>query len=68
MDADIEGIIEGYDKGEISRRELIVKLAAFSMAMSIGSGRASAEAGSTFRASGLNHIALNTPDVEVSSV
>ena len=65
MHEEIEGIVEEYDRGRISRREMIACLGAFAAAMAVGSKAAAADAG-TFRANGLNHIALNTPDIAVS--
>ena len=65
MHEDIEGIVEDYDRGRISRREMIAYLSAFAAAMAVGSKVVGAEP-STFRANGLNHIALNTPDIAVS--
>ncbi len=65
MHEDIECIVEDYDRGRISRREMIAYLGAFAAAMAVGPKAAGAEA-STFRASGINHIALNTPDIAVS--
>ncbi len=65
MHEDIEGIVEDYDRGRISRREMIAHLGAFAAAMAVGSKAVGAEP-STFRANGLNHIALNTPDIAVS--
>ncbi len=65
MHGDIEGIVEDYDRGRISRREMIAYLGAFAAAMAVGSKAVGAEPG-TFRANGLNHIALNTPDIAVS--
>ena len=65
MHGDIEGIVEDYDRGRISRREMIAHLGAFAAAMAVGSQAVGAEP-STFRANGLNHIALNTPDIAVS--
>ena len=65
MHKEIEGIVEDYDRGRISRREMIAHLGALAAAMAVGSKALAAEP-STFRASGLNHIALNTPDIAVS--
>ena len=65
MHNEIEGIVEDYDRGRITRREMIAHLAAFAAAMTLGSTAVAAEP-STFRAIGLNHIALNTPDIPLS--
>ncbi len=65
MHGDIEGIVEDYDRGRISRREMITYLGAFTAALAMGPKAVGADA-STFRANGINHIALNTPDIAVS--
>ena len=65
MHEDIERVVEDYDRGRISRREMITHLAAFAAAMTLGPKALGADE-STFRANGLNHIALNTPDIALS--
>ena len=65
MQNDVEKMVLDYEKGRITRRELIVHLGAIAAVMAAG-GRATAEGTSTFRANGINHIALNTPDIAVS--
>ncbi len=65
MQNDVEKMVLDYEQGRITRRELIVHLGAIAAAMAVG-GRATAEGTSTFRANGLNHIALYTPDIAVS--
>ena len=60
----IESIVDGYDRGLLTRRQLIGHLAAVAAAMS-GTAVASQEAlpKSTFKATGLDHIALSVTDV-----
>ena len=60
----IESIVDGYDRGFLTRRQLIGHLAAVAAAMS-GTAVASQEAPpkSTFKATGLDHIALSVTDV-----
>jgi len=66
MDNDIERIVEDYDRGKMSRRDLIVHLGALAAVMGAGRRAVADVPESSFRATGLNHIALNTPDVAVS--
>ncbi len=59
----IDKMVSEYEKGRLTRRQLVAGLAA--MATSVGAGGSSAGAeGSTFKATGLNHIALSVTDVE----
>ncbi len=60
----IESIVDGYDRGFLTRRQLIGHLVAVAAAMS-GTAVASQEAlpKSTFKATGLDHIALSVTDV-----
>ena len=66
MENEIERAVIQFEKGTMSRRQLVGRLAALATLMSTGASKAIAEPKSTFRASGLNHIALNTPDIAVS--
>jgi catechol-2,3-dioxygenase len=65
MRNEIEMLVTEYERGQMSRRELIGGLCAVSMAMS-GAGASAAESKSTFVANGLNHLAMRTPDVAKS--
>lgn len=74
MEHVIDDLVGGFEKGRLTRRELIAHLTAFA---AIGAGAASgssaraamtktannAAADSTFKGVGLNHIALNVTDV-----
>ncbi len=65
----IESIVDGYDSGLLTRRQLIAHLATVAAAMS-GTAVASQEAlpKSTFKATGLDHIALSVTDVARSRI
>jgi len=65
MHQEIERIVEDYDRGRLSRREMIAHLGALAAAMALGATATAAEP-STFTATGLNHIALNTPDIPLA--
>lgn len=60
-------LLDDYDHGELSRRELAARLVGLGAAMAGASGVAAAQlesnAGSTFNAMGLDHIALDVTDV-----
>ena len=60
----IESIVDGYDRGLLTRRQLIGHLVAVAAAMS-GTAVASQSGSpkSTFKATGLDHIALSVTDV-----
>ena len=73
MEHVIDDLVGGFEKGKLTRRELIAHLTAFA---ALGAGAASgssaltasantegAAADSTFKGVGLNHIALNVTDV-----
>ena len=63
MQARIEKMVGDYEGGRLTRRQLIAQLAAFATLGAGGSARAAAEPAGTFRAVGLNHIALDVADV-----
>ena len=65
MQTEVEKLIVDYERGRISRRELIACLGAMTMAVAAGKNVSAAE-GSAFQANGINHGALNVPDIEVS--
>jgi len=68
MEPTITRLIEDFEKGLITRRELakLVTGVVAAMAVSGNTSNAHAQAPSTFKATGLNHIALNIPDIAVS--
>ena len=59
---EIEGMVEAFETGRITRRQLIGGLGVMVATMT-GVRSQSAEGGSTFRSTGLNHIALRVTDV-----
>lgn len=59
----IDQMVSDYEKGGLTRRQLVAGLAAITASASAGGFARGAE-GSTFTATGLNHIALNVTDVE----
>lgn len=60
MENEIDGLLNRYEGGTLSRRELIAGLGALAL---LGGHSAVAQEGSPFRANGVNHIALNVPNV-----
>ena len=58
----IDRLLDEYDRGRLSRRALLSALAA----AGVGALPARGQSASTFRAIGLNHIALSVTDVERS--
>ncbi len=62
-------IVEQFEKGQLSRRQLVARLLGLGAAMAVVPDAACAgEAGrSTLQAKGLNHIALNVRDLERSA-
>ena len=63
MHQTIDQMVSDYEEGGLTRRQLVAGLAA--MAASSGAaGSAAGAEGSTFMATGLNHIALSVTDVE----
>jgi len=65
MEAEVSRVLERYEAGALSRRELVARLVALAVA-SGASRRLGAAEPSTFEAVGLNHIALRVADVERS--
>jgi len=61
----IERVMDAYDAGRLSRRRLIGTLGGLVATAIAGStgGALAGEAKTTFRSTGLNHIALRVPDV-----
>lgn len=65
METTVSNILDHYEAGRISRRELVASLAALLPAVSLsGATRAAASSASpTFDAVGIHHIALSVTDV-----
>lgn len=61
----IEQLIESFERGEISRREMVGRLTALVGAVGTAGDRvlAAPQATATFKAVGLNHIALHVTDI-----
>ncbi len=67
MEREVGALLGEYEAGRFSRRDLVVHLAALAGVAAVGAPRATAaEKGSTFQATGLNHIALRVTDVQRS--
>lgn len=60
MERQVDDLLTAFESGTLSRRQLIAGLTA--LATGVGAGKAGAQQ-STFRATGLNHIALRVTDV-----
>lgn len=65
MKPNIDRMLDEYEHGRMSRRQLIASLGALALAAAGGS-RVAAQEANTFRGNGLNHVALNVPDIAVS--
>lgn len=65
MEKQIAALLDLFASGRMTRREAVARLSALAAAAAgLGSGGAAAQAvGSTFKAVGLNHIALRVTDV-----
>lgn len=63
MEESISRLIDRYDRGKLSRRHLVTTLAAVA---GLSAAVRSVGGEPTFRATGLNHIALSVTDVERS--
>ncbi len=64
----IEGMVQGFENGRVTRRQLIAGLSALMMSALAVPGKAfpasdPKPSGSTLHSVGLNHVALHVPDV-----
>lgn len=68
MESTIDAFVKDFEQGKMTRRQLVklVAGAAATMALVGRSTSAIAAESSTFTATGVNHIALNVPDIDVS--
>lgn len=69
MEAHVQRLIDDFERGRLSRRELAARLVAAAMAL-VGSAKAGAaqdSPGPTFRAGGIDHVALRVTEVEASA-
>ncbi len=64
-----EQIVEQFEKGQLSRRQLVARLMGLGAAMAVlpDATRAGQDGKTTLQATGLNHIALNVRDLERSA-
>lgn len=62
MEREVSGLLEDYEKGRVTRRQVVARLALLGAAMG-SAGASRAEKPPTFEAVGLNHIALRVTDV-----
>ena len=65
MEREVSRVLEDYETGRITRRQVVARLAFIGAAPGAGA-RATAGEEPTFEAVGLNHIALRVTDVERS--
>jgi catechol 2,3-dioxygenase-like lactoylglutathione lyase family enzyme len=58
-------IVEQFEQGELTRRQLVARLMGLGAALAVvpSSAHAGQDRGSTFRATGLNHVALDVRNV-----
>lgn len=65
MSQHVERMVDAFSEGRMSRRELIAGMTGLLAAAGIGhtTGARAEDVVPTFKAGGLNHIALRTPDV-----
>ncbi len=66
MQAEIPNLLDDYDRGRLSRRQLIARLPGFAGAMAAAPllAHASARADSTLTGTDINHIALTVTDLD----
>ncbi len=65
MDSYINSMVDQYDRGRLSRRQLITTLTGFAAVAGLGADAVATQdtSESTFQATALNHIALSVTDV-----
>ncbi len=68
MEAEITNLVEQFECGRLTRRQLIGRLTGFAAAMSAAPAAFGAREGSTFKATDVNHVALSVTDVARSRV
>ena len=56
-------LVQEVEKGRLSRRDAVTRILAVAAATFAGSSMTEAASSSTFESRGLNHIALNVPDI-----
>jgi catechol 2,3-dioxygenase-like lactoylglutathione lyase family enzyme len=65
MEREVSKLLEEYETGRVTRRQVVARLALLGSALGAGAA-APAEEQPTFEAVGLNHLALRVTDVERS--
>ena len=64
MQAAMENLVRAFEGGRLTRRQLLVRLSGLMALATTGAGTpATAKPSSTFKAVGLNHIALDVTDI-----
>jgi catechol-2,3-dioxygenase len=66
MHHEIERMVEDFESGRLSRRQLVKHLTAAAAMLAAGVGPADAREEQTFRATGVDHVALTVTDVDRS--
>lgn len=66
MNREIHRMIDDFERGTLSRRELVQRLTAAAVMVAAGSRQAFAQEQSTFTATGVDHVALAVTDVDRS--
>ena len=66
MTGEIAAMVDRFADGRLSRRELVCALAALVTAAASGGPATAAQEGPTFKALGLNHLALRVTDLDRS--
>src|SRR5688572_23830643 len=67
MNGAINALVSEFESGRISRRQLITQLTLLAIGLNAGVAKAAEEPNTTFKAVGLNHIALRVTDVQRSA-
>ena len=65
MQKTIDQLVKNFESGQLTRRQLVAQVTGLVTA-AVGLGQTTVEAASTFKAVGLNHIALSVTDVPKS--
>ncbi len=66
MHQEIEKMVEDFETGRLSRRQLVRHLTAAAAVLAAGMRPAAAQGERTFRATGVDHVALTVTDVDCS--
>ncbi len=68
MEPTIDRLVQDFEQGKMTRRELVKHVGGVAAALAVAGNapKVVAAEASTFKATGVNHIALNIPDLAVS--